>query len=140
MWHIYKVEFYSDIRKIYIIRFASNQVDQKKYFISNTTQSAIKISILFLYAIPRYNFMLIYIAMNVFLDHVTRKRTMKEEKNNFQEWKGSQTISVMYIDKGRLRMVEGDKQSREYEDTGSKKNSKKKIAEKGSLIKTRNKK
>lgn len=33
--------------------------------------------------------MLIHVAMNVFLDHVTRKRTIKEEKNIFQEWKGS---------------------------------------------------
>lgn len=32
MWHIYKVELYSDIRKIYIIRFASNWVDPKKVF------------------------------------------------------------------------------------------------------------
>lgn len=88
MWHIYKVEFYSDIRKIYIIRFTSNWVNPKKYFISNVAQSTIKISILFLYTIPRYNFVLIHVAMNVFLDHVTRKRTMKEEKNNFQEWKG----------------------------------------------------
>lgn len=89
MWHIYEVELYSDIRKIYIIRFASNWVDPKKYFISNVTQSAIKIFILFLHAIPRYNFMLIFVAMNVFLDYVTRKRTMKEEKNNFQKRKGS---------------------------------------------------
>lgn len=45
-------------------------------------------------------FMLTYVAVNVFLAHVTRKRTMREEKEYARIGKGLWKVCVMETDRG----------------------------------------